>query len=79
MAEHRSGGIVDFDDDRDDDRLRLQGDASPTGQLPGGSKFRQSYSRYSPRGDDGALLDDYLRLSAFDSRFTASAFLGAVN
>ncbi|KHN97809.1 F-box domain protein [Metarhizium album ARSEF 1941] len=79
LAEHDAGGIIDFDDERDEDRLRLQGDASPTGQLPEGSRLIQSYSRYSPRGDDGAFLDDYLRLSA-ESRLTASATpLGAVN
>ena len=79
LAEHDAGGIIDFDDDRDEDQLRLQNDASPDGRLPRGSRFVQSYSLYSPRGDDGAFLDDYLRLSAFESRFTASSLLGAVN
>ncbi|OAA44334.1 F-box domain protein [Metarhizium rileyi] len=79
LAEHDVGGIIDFDDDRDEDRFRLRSDASPTGQLPGGSRFILSHSRYSPRGDDGTFLDDYLRLSATESRLTISTFLGAAN
>lgn len=79
LAEHDAGGIIDFDDDRDEEQVRLQSDASPDGRLPGGSRFIQSYSRYSPRGDDGAFLDDYLRFPAFESRFPASSLLGAVN
>ncbi|KAG6032362.1 hypothetical protein E4U41_007237 [Claviceps citrina] len=67
LAEHGAGGIIDFDDERDEDRIRLQNDASPDGGLPQGSKYLTSYSRYSPRGDDGSLLDDYLRLSDSDS------------
>jgi hypothetical protein len=78
LAEHDVGGIIDFDDERDEDRFRLRSDASPNGQLPGGSRFVQSYSRYSPRGDDGSFLEDYLRLSALEPRFTSS-LLGAVN
>lgn len=79
-AEHDVGGIIDFDDERDEDRPRLQNDASPTGELPEGSRFIQSYSRYSPRGDDGSLLDDYFRLSMVESRLAASStLLGAVN
>ena len=79
LPEHHAGGIIDFDDDRDEDRLHLQSDGSPNGQLPIGSRFIQSYSRYSPRGDDGSLLDDYLCLSGIESYSMASSRLGAVN
>ncbi|KAG5948687.1 hypothetical protein E4U53_006180 [Claviceps sorghi] len=67
LAEHGAGGILDFDDERDGDRIRLQNDASPDGGLPDGSKFRPPISRHSPRGEDGAFLDDYLHFSYLDS------------
>ncbi|KND92701.1 hypothetical protein TOPH_02620 [Tolypocladium ophioglossoides CBS 100239] len=78
LAEDGGGGIVDFDDDRDNERLALEGDASPDGSLPPGTRFVQSYSRYSPRGDDGSLLEEYQRLSGFESRWVASTALDAV-
>ncbi|QPG93746.1 hypothetical protein C2857_002201 [Epichloe festucae Fl1] len=75
LAEHGVGGIIDFDDERDEDRLRLQSDASPDGRLPNGSRFLASHSRYSPRGDDGSFLDDILRVSDFDSRVSTPVAL----
>jgi hypothetical protein len=79
LPEHDAGGIIDFDDERDEDRSRLQSDASSSGQLPGSARFVHSYSRYSPRGDDGAFLDDYMQLSMLESRLASSTPLGAVN
>ena len=78
LADDGGGGILDFDDDRDNERLALEGDGSPDGLLPPGTRFVQSYSRYSPRGDDGSFLEDYQRLSGFESRWVASTALDAV-
>ncbi|KOS18446.1 hypothetical protein ESCO_001045 [Escovopsis weberi] len=49
------GGIIDFDDERDDERVARGDDASADGWPPGwlGSKLSASRSLYSPRGDDG--------------------------
>jgi len=63
LARHGDGGILDFDDERDEVCMRLQHDASPDGGLPNGSKFRPPFLRRSPRGQDGALLDQYLHFS----------------
>ena len=52
------GGIVDFGDARDGERVSFGSDASPDGSLPEGTRALRSLSRYSPRGDDGELLDD---------------------
>jgi hypothetical protein len=77
LAEDSIGGIIDFDDERDDERLAFGSDASPDGSLPPGSRFIRSYSQYSPRGDDGSYVEDMPRQSAFGSRFPASSVLGA--
>ncbi|KAG5924793.1 hypothetical protein E4U42_004551 [Claviceps africana] len=58
LAEHGVGGILDFDDDRDGHRITLQNDGSPDGGLPDGSQFWPPLLRHSPRGEDGAFLDD---------------------
>lgn len=58
LAEDSAGGIIDFDDERDDERLLYGKDGSPNGLLPPGSKFVRSLSQYSPRGDDGSWLED---------------------
>lgn len=57
-AEDSYGGIIDFDDERDDERVLFGSDASPDGALPPGLKAIRSQSRYSPRGDDGSHLED---------------------
>jgi hypothetical protein len=58
LAEDSCGGILDFDDERDEERMRLASDASPDGSLPGDFKFARSFSHYSPRGDDGSYLEE---------------------
>lgn len=79
LAEHGVGGIIDFDDERDHDRLGLQGDASPDGRLPNGFMPVQSHSRWSPRGDDGSLLYDFRRFPNFGSQRYAFPALEALN
>ncbi|PHH65417.1 hypothetical protein CDD81_2521 [Ophiocordyceps australis] len=59
LADEAGGGIIDFDDERDEERHLAGGDASPAGVPPEGSKFVQTSSRYSPRGDDGSHLESY--------------------
>ena len=78
LAEHSGGGIIDFDDDRDRTRQALEGDASVDGRLPQGSRFVQSHSRYSPRGDDGSYLEEHVRRSVFETRFGGSLAMGTV-
>jgi hypothetical protein len=51
------GGIVDFGDDRDEERDRLAGDASWDGSLSSPESYIRSHSQYNPRGDDGAGND----------------------
>ncbi|KJZ78847.1 hypothetical protein HIM_01620 [Hirsutella minnesotensis 3608] len=71
LAEDAGGGIVDFDDERDGERETLRSDASSDGSLPAGSRFVQTFSRYSPRGDDGSFVGSPQR--PIDSRPLASA------
>lgn len=78
LAEDSVGGIIDFDDERDDERFALGGDGSPDGSLPAGSKFIRSHSMYSPRGDDGSYLEDHPRHMGFGDRYMASNALGMV-
>jgi hypothetical protein len=61
LAEDGVGGVVDFDDERDEERVLYGGDGSPDGSLPGGLKFVRSFSHWSPRGDDGSNLEEHLR------------------
>jgi hypothetical protein len=58
LAEDSVGGIIDFDDERDGERLAFGGDGSPDGTLPNGKVFMRSVSQWSPRGDDGSYLED---------------------
>lgn len=69
LAEDGVGGIVDFDDERDTERLTFGGDGSPDGSLPLGTKFVRSFSHYSPRGDDGSYLEELHRQSWTGERF----------
>ena len=78
LAEDSFGGILDFDDERDDEREAFGNDASPDGSLPTGSGFVRSYSQYSPRGDDGSYLEEYPRQLSWGSPFLASNTLGAL-
>ncbi|KAF4120949.1 F-box domain protein [Geosmithia morbida] len=67
LAEDRAGGVIDFDDERDGERVTYGNDGSPDGSLPDGAKFIRSHSQYSPRGDDGSCLEDvYYRHAALD-------------
>ncbi|KAI5457269.1 hypothetical protein BGZ63DRAFT_74660 [Mariannaea sp. PMI_226] len=63
LPEDSAGGIIDFDDERDEERLAFSEDGSPDGSLPLGAKFVRSFSHYSPRGDDGSFLEDLHRQS----------------
>lgn len=58
LAEGNEGGIIDFDDERDRERVAFGNDGSPDGSLPAGCKGIRSLSRYSPRGDDGSFVED---------------------
>lgn len=71
LAEDSAGGIIDFDDERDDERLAYGQDGSPDGSLPSGSAFLRSYSQYSPRGDDGSMMEDNHLQSWMGSRTDA--------
>ena len=78
LAGESFGGIIDFDDERDAERLVFANDANPDGGLPTGMSFVRSFSQYSPRGDDGSYLEEHQRRSEYSARFRASAGLGAV-
>lgn len=73
LADDGGGGIVDFDDERDDERAGLRDDGSPDGSLPPGSTFVPTLSRYSPRGDDGSCLESQQRLMGLAARLSTSA------
>ena len=66
LATDESGGIIDFDDERDLERSVFDKDGSHDGGLPNGKRFVTCLSQYSPRGDDGAHLEDYDRESAWE-------------
>ena len=66
LASDSAGGIIDFDDERDEERVAYGSDGSPDGSLPEGLKFVRSFSQYSPRGDDGSCLEDHARHIAFE-------------
>ena len=74
LAEDSVGGIIDFDDHRDQERVILGGDASPDGSLPPGIKFGRSLSQYSPRGDDGSHLEEVQREPWIDGRYAPTPF-----
>lgn len=74
LAEDSAGGVIDFDDERDRERVMYGNDGSPDGSLPEGAKFVRSYSHYSPRGDDGSFLEDIYRHSVSDRAHLAAPF-----
>jgi hypothetical protein len=78
LAEESYGGIVDFDDERDGERLALASDANPDGALPAGMSFVRSFSQYSPRGDDGSYMEEHQRRSEYGATPVASAGWGTV-
>ena len=53
-----AGGIVDFGDERDEDRVRFGKDGSPDGSLPHPGTYQPPHSDYSPLGDDGSSLEE---------------------
>lgn len=67
LAEHDGGGIVDFGDERDLERLAFGTDGSPDGGLPPGVKYRRETSQWSPRGDDGRYLEDHCQQRQYGS------------
>ncbi|KAM5348559.1 hypothetical protein ACJ41O_008383 [Fusarium nematophilum] len=66
------GGVLDWDDERDGERLKFGDDARPDGSLPGGTRLLRSSSHYSPRGDDGSFLEDIPRHSWVEGRYMVS-------
>lgn len=58
LAEESKGGIIDFDDARDQERELFRHDGSANGSLPPGVKLLKATSWYVPRGDDGSYLDN---------------------
>ncbi|KAH6990391.1 hypothetical protein BKA56DRAFT_609998 [Ilyonectria sp. MPI-CAGE-AT-0026] len=69
LAEDGAGGVIDFDDERDGERLTFCGDARPDGSLPPGVRYVRSFSQYSPRGDDGSYLEEPQHQNWTDGRF----------
>jgi len=59
LAEDSKGGILDFDDERDEERVRFGMDASENGGVPVDHRRIVALSRYNPRGDDGSFLEDH--------------------
>lgn len=72
LAEASVGGIVDFDDERDEQRQTLGGDGMPGGGLPLGAKYARSFRFYSPRGDDGWYLEEFHRQGLIGGGFMDS-------
>ncbi|KAH7160605.1 hypothetical protein EDB81DRAFT_320069 [Dactylonectria macrodidyma] len=68
LPEDGVGGVIDFDDERDGERLVFGGDARLDGSLPPGAKFVRSISQYSPRGDDGSHLNESQHQNWADGR-----------
>lgn len=61
VPEDCEGGILDFGDERDEQRVKYGQDGRADGMLPPGVLPVRQFSRYSPRGDDGEYLEDELR------------------
>lgn len=78
LAEDGVGGVLDFDDSRDMERVLFGGDASPDGSLPPGIKFARSMSQYSPRGDDGSRLEEVQHQPWMGGRYPAPFALSSV-
>jgi hypothetical protein len=58
LATDSAGGILDFGDQRDEEREIFGSDASCDGSLPPPATYRQPHTEYSPQGDDGSSLED---------------------
>ncbi|KAJ3481613.1 hypothetical protein NLG97_g7781 [Lecanicillium saksenae] len=58
VPEDCAGGILDFGDERDGQRIEYGRDARSDGTLPPGVPPVRQFSRYSPRGDDGEYLEE---------------------
>ncbi|KAH8175265.1 f-box-like domain-containing protein [Sarocladium implicatum] len=71
LAEHSNGGIIDFGDERDLERLAFGADGSPDGGLPPGVRYRRETSQWSPRGDDGRYLEDHCQHQYGSGRMVA--------
>ncbi|KAF7543779.1 hypothetical protein G7Z17_g10471 [Cylindrodendrum hubeiense] len=69
LPEDGAGGVIDFDDDRDAERVTFGDDANPDGSLPPGVGSVWSRSQYSPRGDDGSYLEGPQYQNWTDGRF----------
>ncbi|KAH7158867.1 hypothetical protein DER46DRAFT_371255 [Fusarium sp. MPI-SDFR-AT-0072] len=67
------GGVIDWDDERDAERVKFGSDASLDGTLPGGARMLRSSSHYSPRGDDGSYLEDVQRQTRMEGRYMVSS------
>ncbi|CAI4211624.1 unnamed protein product [Parascedosporium putredinis] len=52
-----AGGIIRFDDERDEEMDRLGHDCSVDGSLPEPASYVRSFSTFNPRGDDGSGND----------------------
>lgn len=52
-----AGGIIRFDDERDEAMDRLGHDSSADGSLPEPASYVRSFSTFNPRGDDGSGND----------------------
>ncbi|KAL5588635.1 hypothetical protein FOBRF1_015163 [Fusarium oxysporum] len=61
------GGVIDWDDERDAERVKFGSDASLDGTLPGEARMLRSSSHYSPRGDDGSYLEDVQRQTRMEA------------
>ncbi|KAM3565741.1 hypothetical protein MY1884_000050 [Beauveria asiatica] len=58
IPEDCEGGILDFGEGREAQRLEYGRDGRADGTLPPGVSPVRQFSRYSPRGDDGEFLED---------------------
>lgn len=67
LAEHTCGGVVDWGDERDLERLAFGADGSPDGSLPPGRQYRRAVSQWSPRGDDGRYLEEHIQRQQYGS------------
>ncbi|XWW93269.1 hypothetical protein V2A60_001201 [Cordyceps javanica] len=65
VAADCQGGILDFGDERDAQRIEFGWDGRADGTLPPGVPAVRQFSRYSPRGDDGEYLEDEIH-NAFE-------------
>lgn len=54
-----AGGIVDFGDDRDEERAKYESDGSADGSLPKPATYSRVRSEYAPRGDDGDGCEEW--------------------